>query len=101
MTMLMERNEIVSSTELVKNFPRYRNMAKEKTRMFIFKNNKPDLALVDIDVYENLLKIAELVESQEILAMIEERDKLDDGKRYSVADVKRRRAIKKSGLMQA
>jgi|GEM_PF-1270051 PHD/YefM family antitoxin component YafN of YafNO toxin-antitoxin module len=100
MTMLMDRNEIVSATDLVKNFSKYREKTKEKSRMIIFKNNKPDLALLDINVYENLLKIAELVENQEIIAIVEERDRLDDGIRYSIDDVKKHRANKKMVLMQ-
>ena len=61
MNISMEREAIVSATELVKNFASIRKKAKDGLNMIVFKNNKPDLALVDIDEYANLLKMAELL----------------------------------------
>ena len=64
--MLIERDEIISATEMVKNFASCREKAKENSKMIIFKNNKPDLALVDIDKFEKMIDRIELLE--ELLA---------------------------------
>lgn len=61
--MLIERNEIISSTEIVKNFAHCREKAKKNSKMIIFKNNKPDLALVDIDKFEKMINRIELLEN--------------------------------------
>lgn len=61
--MLIERNEIISSTEIVKNFANCREKAKKNSKMIIFKNNKPDLALVDIDEFEKMINKIELLEN--------------------------------------
>ena len=61
--MLIDRNEIISSTEIVKNFAQCREKAKENSKMIIFKNNKPDLALVDIDKFEKMINRIELLEN--------------------------------------
>lgn len=96
MTMVMDRNSIVSVTELVKNFAKVRQQAKEGSRMIVFKNNKPDLAILDIDEYEELLKIVELMDNYTILNMVEERDKNDDGTRYTteeIVDLRKKRLL--------
>lgn len=91
MNILLERESIVSATELVKNFANIRKKAKDGLNMIVFKNNKPDLAILDIDEYVNLLKMAEILEDMTIIKMIEERDKNDDGTRYTSEDVIRMR----------
>lgn len=96
MNILLERESIVSATELVKNFANIRKKAKDGLNMIVFKNNKPDLAILDIDEYANLLKMAELLEDMTIMKMIEERDKNDDGTRYTSKDVIRMRQEKKA-----
>ncbi|MBU3181847.1 type II toxin-antitoxin system Phd/YefM family antitoxin [Clostridium psychrophilum] len=54
--MLIDRDEIISATEMVKNYANCREKAKTNSKMIIFKNNKPDLALVDIDEFEKMMK---------------------------------------------
>ncbi|MBU5317908.1 type II toxin-antitoxin system Phd/YefM family antitoxin [Clostridium bornimense] len=95
MSIVMERNNIVSSSDLVKNFAKIRNAVKAGTNMFVFKNNKPDLAILDIDEYEKLLKVIELLENESILKMVEERDKNDSGVRLTTEEiVERRKALR-------
>ena len=87
----LTKEEIVSATDLVKNFANIRKKTKEGSNMIVFKNNKPDLAILDIDEYASLLRAAELLEDITIMKMVEERDKQDDGTRYTSEDVIRMR----------
>ena len=91
MNIMMERHSIVSVTDLVKNFASIRQKAKEGSNMFVFKNNKPDLVILDIDEYAKLLETAELLENLSIIKMVEERDKNDNGVLYTSDDVTRMR----------
>ncbi|EDT25477.1 type II toxin-antitoxin system Phd/YefM family antitoxin [Clostridium perfringens] len=100
MNISMEREAIVSATELVKNFASIRKKAKDGLNMIVFKNNKPDLALVDIDEYANLLKMAELLEDFTITQMVEERIKEDNGVRYTSEDAIRRRKERKKQVLE-
>ena len=82
------KQEIVSTSEVVRNFSKVRAEVKEKSKMIIFKNNKPDLVLFDFDEYEKLLERINIMEDLLISKTIEERDKEDDQVRYSFDDIK-------------
>ena len=86
--MFILKNEIVSSSEVVRNFSSLRRKVKENSKMVIFKNNKPDLVLFDFDEYEKLLERINIMEDLLISKTIEERDKEDDQARYSFDDIK-------------
>ena len=88
MSLAITKNEIVSSSELVKNFSKLRNKVKNNSKLIIFKNNKPDLVLIDFNQYEKLLEQIDLMEDILISKTIEERDKEDDKVRYSFDDIK-------------
>jgi len=88
MNLSMTKNDIVSASEVVKNFPKLRRKVKENSKMIIFKNNKPDLVLFDFDEYELLLQKIEMLEDQLIMKKIEEREKQDNGVRHSFDDIK-------------
>lgn len=88
MNLAMTKKDIISSSEVVKNFPKLRNKVKENSKMVIFKNNKPDLVLFDFDEYEKLLERINIMEDLLISKTIEERDKEDDKVRYSFDDIK-------------
>ena len=60
--MLIDKDEIISATEMVKNYANCREKAKTNSKMIIFKNNKPDLALVDIAEFEKIMKRIQLLE---------------------------------------
>ena len=51
------KQEIVSTSELVRNFSKIRTEVKENSRMIVFKNNKPDLVLLDFSEYEKMLEL--------------------------------------------
>ena len=82
------KHDIVSTSEVVRNFSKIRAGVKEKSKMIIFKNNKPDLVLFDFDEYEKLLERINIMEDLLISKTIEERDKEDDQVRYSFDDIK-------------
>lgn len=87
MQIIMKKNDIVSSSELVKNFSKFRDEVKKKSKMIIFKNNKPDMVLVDFDEYEKLLTNLEILEDMNIMKSIEERERNDNGVRHSINDL--------------
>ena len=82
------KQEIVSASEVVRNFSKIRAEVKENSRMIVFKNNKPDLVLLDFSEYEKLLERINIMEDLLISKTIEERDKEDDQVRYSFNDIK-------------
>ena len=82
------KQEIVSASELVRNFSKIRTEVKENSRMIVFKNNKPDLVLLDFSEYEKLLERINIMEDLLISKTIEERDKEDNGTRHSFDDIK-------------
>ena len=82
------KQEIVSTSEVVRNFSKIRTEVKENSRMIVLKNNKPDLVLFDFDEYEKLLERINIMEDLLISKTIEERDKEDDQVRYSFDDIK-------------
>lgn len=87
MQIIMKKNDIVSSSELVKNFSKFRDEVKKKSKMIVFKNNKPDMVLVDFDEYEKLLTNLEILEDMNIMKSIEERERNDNGVRHSINDL--------------
>ena len=88
MDFKITKQDIVSTSEVVRNFSKVRSEVKEKSKMIIFKNNKPDLVLFDFDEYEKLLERINIMEDLLISKTIEERDKEDDQVRYSFDDIK-------------
>ena len=88
MDFKITKQDIVSTSEVVRNFSKVRAEVKEKSKMIIFKNNKPDLVLFDFDEYEKLLERINIMEDLLISKTIEERDKEDDQVRYSFDDIK-------------
>lgn len=88
MDLKITKQDIVSTSEVVKNFPKLRVKVKERSKMIIFKNNKPDLVLLNFEEYEKLLQKIDVMEDILIAKNIEERDKEDDGTRYSFKDIK-------------
>lgn len=79
--------EIVSSTDMIKNFKACREKTKKLGKTFIFKNNNPEMVLMDIEEYTKMANIIDELERIEIYTMLEERKKGDTGKRYSLDEV--------------
>ena len=88
MNFEITKQDIISTSEVVRNFSKVRAEVKEKSKMIIFKNNKPDLVLFDFDEYEKLLERINIMEDLLISKTIEERDKEDDQVRHSFDDIK-------------
>ena len=88
MDIEITKQEIVSTSEVVRNFSKIRTEVKENSRMIVFKNNKPDLVLLDFSEYEKLLERINIMEDLLISKTIEERDKEDNGTRHSFDDIK-------------
>ncbi len=92
MELTLKRSEIISSSEISKNFAACRDKVKENSRAIIFKNNQPDIAMLDINTYESLLgakqMLEEILDDINILKMVEERDQNDNGKRYTLEQLK-------------
>lgn len=85
--LTFEKNEIISTTDVIKNFSDCRKITKENSRAIIFKNNKPDLVMLDIEEYENMCNLISLLEDLDIQAVLEERLEKDNGKRYSLDEI--------------
>jgi len=83
----MERREIVSSSDVTKYFSKCRDLTKKNKRTFIFKNNKPDLVMLDIREYEDIQTKLNLLEDIDISLLVKERVANDNGKRYSMDDI--------------
>ncbi|MDY2882192.1 MAG: hypothetical protein SOT71_06020 [Romboutsia timonensis] len=74
MGLAINTSNIVSSTELVKNYASIRNKVKKDNSIIVFKNNKPDIALVEFELYEKLMELVELIEHDEIYKIVSERE---------------------------
>lgn len=74
MGFAINTNNIVSATELVKNYASIRNKVKEDNSIIVFKNNKPDIALVEFELYEKLMQLVESIEHNEIYKIVSERE---------------------------
>ena len=85
--MNIAANAIISITEATKHFKAVCDKTKELGTTFIFKNNRPDIVMMDIAHYEQLLSILDDLEHAEIAALIEKRKSKDDGTRIPLDDV--------------
>lgn len=71
------KREIVSCSEFVKKFSEYSKALKDLKRLFIFKNNKPDMVVLDFDTYEEM---ASILEDIELLKIAKKREEESNGK---------------------
>lgn len=74
MGLAINTNNIVSATELVKNYASIRSKVKKDNSIIVFKNNKPDIALVEFELYEKLIELVESIEHNEIYKIVSERE---------------------------
>lgn len=77
MSIKFEKNQIVSSTDLIRSFGTYLETDLCNHDIFIFKRNTPEAVLVAYDRYERmknqLTELKDLLEQLTIQAMVEER----------------------------
>ncbi len=58
-------SEIVSNSEMIRNYKRCRDKAEELGKLIIMKNNQPDAILFSFSEYERLSEIIEYLENLE------------------------------------
>lgn len=63
--MNISTKDIVSNSEMIKNYKACRDKAEECGKVFIVKNNQPDAVLFSIGEYEKLSVFIEYMESVE------------------------------------
>jgi antitoxin Phd len=49
MRMMIDTNAIVTATEANQNFSRVAKIAEKRGRVYVFKNNRPKLLVIDLD----------------------------------------------------
>ena len=47
--MMIDTNSIVTATEANQNFSRVAKLAEKNGRVYVFKNNRPKLLVIDLD----------------------------------------------------
>ena len=60
--MIITTKSIVSSSDMIKNYKRCREMAEANGRIYILKNNQPNAVLFSITEYERISALLERVE---------------------------------------
>ncbi|MCL2081221.1 MAG: type II toxin-antitoxin system Phd/YefM family antitoxin [Oscillospiraceae bacterium] len=85
--MNIQADAIIPITEATKRFKATCDKTKELGTTFIFKNNRPDIVMMDISRYERLFHLLEDLEHSEIAAVISKRKAQDSGKRIPMDDV--------------
>jgi len=85
--MQIAMEAIIPITEATKSFKSACDKTKTLGTTFIFKNNRPDIVMMDIDRYKQFQSVLEDMEHSEIAAMVAERKAGDNGKRYSMDEV--------------
>ncbi|WP_270670885.1 MULTISPECIES: type II toxin-antitoxin system Phd/YefM family antitoxin [Peptostreptococcaceae] len=88
MELLMGKKDIVSSSEISKNFSKYRKQAKEHSKIFVFKNNKPDLVMLDYDQFESIMNKLNQLEDDLIYEKLKNRPFHEGDKTYSLKETK-------------
>jgi len=85
--MQITTNAIIPITEATKHFKAVCDKTKTLGTTFIFKNNRPDIVMMDIKRYEQFLSVLDDMEHSEIASMVDKRKQPDNGKRYSFDEV--------------
>lgn len=69
----LDRSQMIPSSEAGRNFGEILNRLKEAEELFITRNNAIEAVLVDIEVFERLAELEDLVEHLEIAGLISDR----------------------------
>jgi len=85
--MNIHTDAIVPITEATKHFKATCDKTKQLGTTFIFKNNRPDIVMMDIARYEQLHYFFENLEHSEIAALVADRKVRDSGMRIPLEDV--------------
>jgi hypothetical protein len=85
--MQIAANTIIPITDAMKHFKSACDKTKEYGTTFIFKNNRPEIVMMDIVKYEQLLSVLDNMEHSEIAALVVDRKAKDSGKRFTLNEV--------------
>ena len=85
--MQISIDAIIPITDATKHFKDACEKTKTLGTTFIFKNNRPDIVMMDITSYERFMSVLDNMDHLEIAAMVENRKRADTGKRYSFDEV--------------
>ena len=80
-------NAIIPITSATKHFKAACERTKELGTTFIFKNNRPDIVMMDMRKYEQIMSILDDMEHSEIATLIAERKAKDNGRRFPLEEV--------------
>lgn len=86
MSLKIDDNSIVSSSDFVRKFKDCTNFVKAGNDLVIIRNNKPDLVLLD---YKEYARLKSLEESMQLARTIIDRKASDDGQRFTLDEVKK------------
>jgi len=78
---------IIPITDAAKHFKTACEKTKTLGTTFVFKNNRPEIVMMDISRYEQLLSVLDSLEQSEIAVMVAERSAKDSGQRFSLDEV--------------
>ena len=89
--MIISTKQIVSNSDMIKNYKNCRLMAEQFGKIFILKNNQPDAVLFSIAEYERLSVFIEYMESldeKDIAKVVEAMPVEGKRKMYSIDHLK-------------
>lgn len=89
-------NNMVSASDVSKNFGKVSKQAKDESYVLIIKNNKPDTVLMDFEYFNNIMDSLNYLEDQYLLNIIEERKNQEDNTFYSLGDLRKRNKERKN-----
>jgi len=91
--LLDTKKNIISNTDITKEYKNCREKAKEMGKVVIFKNNLPDMVLMDIQEYEKtfemLYSFFDKLEHIEIYETLKGRE-LSTKKEYTMDDLRKK-----------
>ena len=85
--MQISTKSIVPITEATKHFRAVCDKTKKTGSVFVFKNNLPEIVMMNMKHYEMLMSVVDNIEHAEIHKLVTERERDDNGKRYTLAEV--------------
>lgn len=89
------KNEIMSSSEVVRNFGNVLNsvVRHRLEKVAIVRNNKLEAVILPIDEYEKMQEVCEAAERMELYSLLKEREKTSPDEYVDFADAMKRCGI--------
>ncbi|WP_195948113.1 type II toxin-antitoxin system Phd/YefM family antitoxin [Paraclostridium bifermentans] len=89
------KNNMVSASDVSKNFGKVSKQVKDESYILVIKNNKPDTVLMDFEYFNNIMDTLNHLEDQQLLELIEERKPQMNQKGFSLDDLRKRNKERK------